>query len=303
MIMDMTNLLADFRRLEFGFPKRIFQRTYMDIQHILELLDELQTHLVELTDGAPTPPGSNWRILRKGGRELVLNTKLMKTLCKQSVTDDVIGELLGASRRTVVRRRDQLGISKRNWSGLSEKDLAKVSCIDSQRLYTDKLQSIEQVLAWGSGQEGEKGIISGLTVMGIREPRARIRHVLAGMDRSSHNPPIRRLPLLRRIYRVPWINSLWHINGHHKLIPWKIVIHAGIDGFSRMVTFIRASDNNQATTVLEGFKGGVELYGWPSRVRADYGKENWEVKKLMEEVRGMLILDEIHKISGGIVKS
>ena len=95
---------------------------------------------------------------------------------------------------------------------------------------------------------------------------------------------VRPLPLTRRVYSVPWINALWHIDGHHKLIPWKIVIHGGVDGFSRMVTFMKASDNNRAETMYACFMGAVQSYGWPSRVRADYGKENWDVKKVMEQV-------------------
>ena len=28
----------------------------------------------------------------------------------------------------------------------------------------------------------------------------------------------------RRKYKVPWPNSLWHRDGHHSLIRWKLVI-------------------------------------------------------------------------------
>ena len=111
-----------------------------------------------------------------------------------------------------------------------------------------------------------------------------MRRLLRYIDRGSL--ALAPTPIIRRIYRVPWVNSLWHIDGHHKLIPWKIVIHGGIDGFSRMLTFLRASDNNRAETVGECFNQAVRTYGWPSRVRADYGKENWDVKKAMESVRG-----------------
>lgn len=90
----------------------------------------------------------------------------------------------------------------------------------------------------------------------------------------------------RRVYRVPWINSLWHVDGHHKLIRWKIVIHGCIDGFSRMITFIRASDNNRAETVRASFETAIEEFGLPSRVRADHGKENYGIKDIMEGVRG-----------------
>jgi hypothetical protein len=94
------------------------------------------------------------------------------------------------------------------------------------------------------------------------------------------------LHLLRRVYRVPWINALWHIDGHHKLIEYKIVIHGGIDGFSHRVVFCRASDNNRAETVFAAFREATRIDGVPSRVRADFGKENWDVKKFMEEHRG-----------------
>ena len=33
-------------------------------------------------------------------------------------------------------------------------------------------------------------------------------------------------------------NSLWHIDGHHSLIRWHVVVHGGIDGFSRMITYL-----------------------------------------------------------------
>ena len=39
----------------------------------------------------------------------------------------------------------------------------------------------------------------------------------------------------RRQYHVSRPNALWHIDGHHKLILWGIVIHGVIDGYSRKV--------------------------------------------------------------------
>ncbi|KAK7105549.1 hypothetical protein V1264_016914 [Littorina saxatilis] len=43
--------------------------------------------------------------------------------------------------------------------------------------------------------------------------------------------------IVRRTYRVEHPNALWHVDGNHKLIRWSIVIHGGIDGFSRTVFF------------------------------------------------------------------
>ena len=30
--------------------------------------------------------------------------------------------------------------------------------------------------------------------------------------------------------------TIWHIDGNHKLIRWRFVVHRGIDGYSRMIT-------------------------------------------------------------------
>lgn len=90
----------------------------------------------------------------------------------------------------------------------------------------------------------------------------------------------------RRSYSVPGPNYLWHIDGNHKLIRYKIVIHAAIDGFSRLITFIKCADNNRAGTVLEGFIEATQEYGIPSRIRTDLGGENVGIWRYMTHVRG-----------------
>ena len=52
-----------------------------------------------------------------------------------------------------------------------------------------------------------------------------------------------------RTYSVPSSNALWHIDGQHSLVRWRIVIHGGIDGYSRKVVYLHASSNNRASTV------------------------------------------------------
>lgn len=71
------------------------------------------------------------------------------------------------------------------------------------------------------------------------------------------------------------------------LIRWKFVTHAFIDGFSRFITALRISTNNQADTVLEVFLTGVQKNGLPSRVRGDHGTENVKVAAYMLETRGL----------------
>ena len=68
----------------------------------------------------------------------------------------------------------------------------------------------------------------------------------------------------------------WHMDGNHKLIRWKFVIHGAVDRYSRLVTFLKCSSNNRATTVLESFAAAVQTCGLPRKLRADLGGENVE---------------------------
>ena len=71
------------------------------------------------------------------------------------------------------------------------------------------------------------------------------------------------------------------------MIKWRLVIHGGIDGYSRLITFLHCSDNNLSDTVLDCFIQATREYGIPSRVRTDHGGENVRIWDFMEEQRGM----------------
>jgi len=63
-------------------------------------------------------------------------------------------------------------------------------------------------------------------------------------------------------------------------------VHAGIDGYSRIITYVHCSNNNRSDTVFNYFKKACDHFGTPSRVRADCGGENVKVQRYMNNYRG-----------------
>lgn len=67
---------------------------------------------------------------------------------------------------------------------------------------------------------------------------------------------------------------------------WGFVTHGGIDGFSRLITYLGCATSNDSGTVLRLFTTAATVSGLPSRVRSDHGYENLHVAFLMNILRG-----------------
>ncbi|KAK6307905.1 hypothetical protein J4Q44_G00211760 [Coregonus suidteri] len=135
----------------------------------------------------------------------------------------------------------------------------------------------------GQNEElGAESVRACLRGEGVRVQLERVRQSLIRVNPQGVVRRAMQQPLHRRQNRVAGPNYLWHI----KLIRWKVVIHGAVDGYSRPLVFLKASDNNRSATVMESFEAAITSYGVPSRVRCDRGGENDHICAFMEQFRG-----------------
>jgi hypothetical protein len=82
-------------------------------------------------------------------------------------------------------------------------------------------------------------------------------------------------------------NALWHQDGNEKLKPWGFWIHGCVDGHSRLIVYLGCTNNKRSATVEALFVEGVNVFGWPSRVRGDFGTENNGIERVMVQKWGV----------------
>ena len=181
-------------------------------------------------------------------------TQVMQ-LRKLGMSITKISDIMGVSRSTLYRK-------------LENKDLIGFTDLSDQE--------IDQVIAnykETHPHDGERMIIGFLRSQNIHVPRTQVRESIHRVD--PQGVAARSVKLIqRRRYHVKGPNYVWHMDGNHKLIRYKFVIHGAIDGFSRFVAFLKCSTNNRAKTVLWSFVDAVQTYRVPKKLRTDMGGEN-----------------------------
>ena len=127
---------------------------------------------------------------------------------------------------------------------------------------------------------GSKLLAGYLRSVNINVQRSRIRESLSRVD--ALGVLARRCRAVhRRVYSVSRPLALWHLDGNHKLIRWRFVVHGCVDGYTRIPVYLKCGNNNTAATVLGLFMQAVDDWGLPSRVRCDKEGENVSVVQYM----------------------
>jgi hypothetical protein len=164
---------------------------------------------------------------------------------------------MGVSRSTVYRTLDKNNLQRERFSSISDEELNRV------------IREIKEV----HPDVGEVMMMGHLRSRNICVQRSRMRNILHSVDRVGITQ--RQVTAInRREYYVPSPKYMWHLDGNHKLIRWKLVIHGCVDGYSRMIPFMRCSPNNKAITMVTLFNEATERIGWPLHIRTDHGGEN-----------------------------
>lgn len=178
-----------------------------------------------------------------------------------------MARMLGMSRHTLYRLLQEYDISPNIFTDLTESQL------------DDLLKSIKVE----HPNTGEVMLQGHLLQMGIKVPRAMLR---AAIHRIDHDKTVlrRSTTIQRRVYTSPHPNAVWHVDGSHKMIRWRLVVHGGVDGFSRCVVYLKCANNNSASIAMDAFSEGLVSYGTPTKVRSDHGGENISIWKHMLSV-------------------
>ncbi|XP_016113255.1 uncharacterized protein [Sinocyclocheilus grahami] len=243
-----------------------------------EMMAVVQEFLQEIHDIEHNQPSSEDAhsyqspFLRSGGvgrPRLDISVDQLNFLLSLNFTARQAGDILGVSYSTIKNRQFSISL-KGQYSRISNAQL------DEQ---IRELVGVNYEL-------GPEAVRARLYAEGFVIQRRRVRASMQRIDPEEAAYRAMTHRFQRRVYHVAGPNSLWHIDGNHKLIRWRVVVHGGIDGFRRLVVFLQASNNNRSATVMDQFVNATVQYGVPSRVRCDHGGENNAVCLFMEVCRG-----------------
>jgi hypothetical protein len=160
-IEDLIQLRIEFQALQPSIPHHLFRAWTIELSHFAERLNAFEQYFDSLVKGAPELDGERYERLPGGlgGSRRIIDQELLWAWFRVGFTDQKIAELIGCDRKTIWRRRRQLGMEKRDWADLGPVELVPVRCIHCQTLTVYSLI----LVAHGSGFK--LSVALGLTMM------------------------------------------------------------------------------------------------------------------------------------------
>ncbi|KAJ8082108.1 hypothetical protein PM082_007954 [Marasmius tenuissimus] len=243
--------------------------TPSELQELVQTIVDAALPLAEFLRNPPPPPAAQTRYIYTGqpGRPCYqLDLQRLVDLHDLGCTWKSIAQAVGVTRKTIYNHLSRAGLSpeRPSYNIISDEELDELVAEIS----------LMHPLA------GSVIIIGHLAAKGWRIPLLRVQQSLQRVD--AIGVFVRWSGCIkRRIYKVRGANALWHHDGNEKLRPWGFYIHGCVDGHSRLMIYMHCCNNKRASVVGMIFREAVEIFGWPSRMRADFGRENNEVERLM----------------------
>ncbi|KAJ3557641.1 hypothetical protein NP233_g11690 [Leucocoprinus birnbaumii] len=231
-------------------------QTWIDV--VAEVLDDIKCLLEQIsfmaTEDSSIPihmpnPFTTVHTGRRGHPRVVVNPALLRRALTTRIPITELAEAFRVSRSTLIRQMKFYDIHRRR-SRISNAHLDEIVRL-FYRVFPDSGQR------YAFGHLRKLGL--NLSRMQMLQSIKRVNRVGAILRKQ------RQQKIERQKYEVSRPNALWHLDGHHKLINWGFVIHGVTDGYSRVITGMKAAVDNTPTTVLRMFLKATANYGTPSR--------------------------------------
>ncbi|XP_035855770.1 uncharacterized protein LOC116050774 [Sander lucioperca] len=200
LVRDILNLAEDVEAGPALSDEDIDHRVIANLEEVVHHFSGTRAHQAQHTQG----PGC----LPFDIPSAVLEHQV---LC--GVPAGQIAAMFGVSKRTIRRRMQQYGLRKTDlYSAVNDKELDRIVS-EIHRSHPNTSYKLMR---------------GHLNARGVRVSISRLQESLRSVDAEGvYMRRLRLRVLRRRQYSVPGLNSLWHIDGHHKLIRWRFVVHGG----------------------------------------------------------------------------